>query len=340
MRYATIVLLIAGTVLLGFVLARVDLGAAWARLHDIGWPGVAVLVALLFAASLTQAAVLSQTVASSRAMPHRTYALWKVWMVGEAFNTITPLASFGGEPVKAALLKKHYGVGLRDATAALVLAQTINIVSLVVFLVAGFALLLGSDAIPSAYRVTAGSALAAFAGCVLLLFLTQRHGMLSRVAGRVARTRLGGRAQTLVELVRDVENRLIAFYTGARHRVVLAAGLAFSYWAFGMLRTYATMACLGWPISLADAWRIEAALLLVRSVLFLVPGNVGTQEAALVTSCAAITGSTTLGLAMAIVRRALELAWVGVGLIVGWTFSWAPEALPQPLSDPARPPDA
>src|SRR5262245_38861596 len=177
MRYVTLVLLTVGTVLLGFVCARVDLGAALARLHDIGWPGIAVLVALLFAASLTQAAVLSQTVASRRAGPHRMYALWKVWMVGEAFNTITPLASFGGEPVKAALLKKHQGVDLREATAALVLAQTINIGSLVVFLVAGFALLIRSDVLPSAYRIIAEPALAAFAGCVLLLFLTQRHGM-------------------------------------------------------------------------------------------------------------------------------------------------------------------
>jgi len=61
-----------------------------------------------------------------------------------------------------------------------------------------------------------------------------------------------------------------------------------------------------------------------------VPANLGTQEAALVTSCAAITGSSMLGLAMAIIRRALELAWVGVGLLVGWTFSWprVPEPAP------------
>ena len=112
----------------------------------------------------------------------------------------------------------------------------------------------------------------------------------------------------------------------------LAAGLGFAYWLFGMLRTYATMAWLGRPITWADAWIIEAGLLLVRSVLFLVPGNVGTQEAALVMSCGAITGSSTLGLAMAIIRRALELAWVGVGLLVGWTFSWAPTA----VGDPAQ----
>jgi uncharacterized protein (TIRG00374 family) len=338
MRYATVLLLIAGSALLGVTLSHADLGAAWSRLHDVGWWGIAALGGLLLVASLTQAGILVVTVPSTRAIPHRLYALWKVWMVGEAFNTVTPLGSFGGEPVKAGVLRKHHGVGLREGTAALVLAQTINIIVLVLFLIAGFGLMLRSEVIPSANRASVGSALAGFAGCVLLLFLAQRHGMASRMARRFAGTRFGGRAETLVALIHDVEHRLIAFYTGQRRGFALAAGLAFGYWACGMLRTYATMAYLGRPIALRDAWMIEAGLLLVRSVLFLVPGNLGTQEAALVVTCRAVTGSSTLGLAMALVRRALELAWVGVGLLVGWTFSWAPDAPPELLPGAPHPP--
>src|SRR5262249_3017765 len=281
MRYVTILLLVVGTALLVLTLARADLGQAWGRLQDVGWSGVAVLAGLLFAASVAQAGIVLQTVPTARPTAHWARALWKLWMVGEALNTVTPLGSFGGEPVKAGLMKKHYGVGLREATAALVLAQTINIIALVVFLVAGFVLMLRSQVIPSAYRMTAGYALAGFAGCVLLLFLTQRHGMLSRVGGRLARTRFGGPAHTLVQLVHDVEHRLITFYTRQRPRFALAAGLGLAYWLCGMLRTYATMSLLGRPIAWRDAWMIEAGLLLVRSVLFLVPGNVGTQEAAL-----------------------------------------------------------
>src|SRR5262249_44773014 len=157
-----ILLLIAGSALLGAILTHADLREAWSRLHEVGGSGVAVLAALLFAASLTQAAMLIQTVPSARATPQWTYALWKLWMVGEAFNTVTPWASLGGEPLKAALLKKHYRVGLREATAALVLAQTINIIALVLFLVAGFVLMLRSPAIPATYRATAGSALGFF----------------------------------------------------------------------------------------------------------------------------------------------------------------------------------
>src|SRR5215475_15841037 len=144
MRYATILLLIAGSALLGFTLSHADLGQALSRLHDVGSWGIAALGGLLLAASLTQAGILIETVPSARAIPRRLYALWKVWMVGDAFNTVTPLGSFGGEPVKAALLKRHHGIGLREGTAALVLAQTINIMTLVLFLIAGVGLMLRS----------------------------------------------------------------------------------------------------------------------------------------------------------------------------------------------------
>src|SRR5262245_26255564 len=102
MRYVTIALLLAGSALLAAILAHSDLGAAWNRLHVVGWSGVAVLTALLLAASLAQALILLQTVPSAGRTVGWAYALWKLWMVGEALNTITPLGSFGGEPLKAA----------------------------------------------------------------------------------------------------------------------------------------------------------------------------------------------------------------------------------------------
>src|SRR5262245_63527511 len=159
MRTATILLLIAGSALLAFTLAQADLGNAWRRLHDVGWSGVAVLAALHFAASLAQAGILINTIPTARTTAPWARALWKVWMVGDAFNTVTPLGSFGGEPVKAALLKRHHGVGLREGTAALVLAQTINIMTLVLFLVVGFGLMLRSEVVPAAHRATVGVAL-------------------------------------------------------------------------------------------------------------------------------------------------------------------------------------
>jgi len=56
----------------------------------------------------------------------------------------------------------------------------------------------------------------------------------------------------------------------------------------------------------------------VRSTFFFVPGDLGTQEAAHVLICTAVTGSAELGLALAAVRRGRDLLWIAWGLAIGW----------------------
>ena len=45
------------------------------------------------------------------------FSLWSLWcirQIGEAYNTITPLGTLGGEPVKAQLLKERHGLSLKQ----------------------------------------------------------------------------------------------------------------------------------------------------------------------------------------------------------------------------------
>ena len=62
---------------------------------------------------------------------------------------------------------------------------------------------------------------------------------------------------------------------------------------------------------------IEGFLALVRTMLFFVPADVGTQEGSLVLICGAITGSPATGLALATIRRFRDLLLVVSGLAVG-----------------------
>ena len=68
-------------------------------------------------------------------------------MVGESFNAVIPAGGMGGEPVKTVMLKTHYGVDYREGTASLILAKTINMIALVIFLIGGFALMTQAQAL-------------------------------------------------------------------------------------------------------------------------------------------------------------------------------------------------
>ena len=53
-------------------------------------------------------------------------------------------------------------------------------------------------------------------------------------------------------------------------------------------------------------------------MLFFIPSNLGTQEGVFVLAVNVIKDSTPLGLAVAIIRRLREVAWISIGLIIGY----------------------
>jgi hypothetical protein len=111
-------------------------------------------------------------------------------------------------------------------------------------------------------------------------------------------------------------------------------------WLIGAVAVYATLAFLGHPVRLTDAIVIESFLVLVRTTLFFVPADLGTQEGALTLACGAITGSPELGLALSAVRRARDIVWIAGGLGIGWAYSvrraeYATAPAPQAADDAA-----
>jgi hypothetical protein len=58
----------------------------------------------------------------------------------------------------------------------------------------------------------------------------------------------------------------------------------------------------------------------VRSLTFFVPGHLGVQDGAITLIGQALTGSSEVGLAVALLRRGRELVWTAVGLAIGAWF--------------------
>ncbi len=147
--------------------------------------------------------------------------VYLVQTVGEAVNTLMPFGSLGGEPVKAMLLKRRYGISYREATATLLLAQAINTLAEVPFIPAWAWL----SRARGGHRAAAGRDRH-----------DRRRGLRRRLHGRAVRDAALLRArwspsrrrrlaagrtgasklhQPALGLVRDVEQRLFTF---VRHR--------------------------------------------------------------------------------------------------------------------------
>lgn len=158
LRYLKLAYLLVGVILLLVVLQAVDLNEVWTHARQIGW-GMAAVLGLFMLAFVVDAYSWQLTLTSTPMTLLWLYRVWKVRMVGEVFNMVVPAASMGGEPLKAILLSTHYAVDHHEGIASLVLARTINLIGLILFLLVGFAFMLSTPGMPESFKLIAGSGL-------------------------------------------------------------------------------------------------------------------------------------------------------------------------------------
>jgi uncharacterized protein (TIRG00374 family) len=254
------------------------------------------------------------------------YRLWKLLMVGTAFEYTVPAGGLGGEPVKVVLLKQRYGIEYREATASLILMKMTDVSGQLLFITAGLFLIVRAGVLSPRYQLLASSGLVLLTVGVVLFFLVQRYQGASRLARRLESGLLAGRSLGVylragLGALDDVERRLVHFYTESRARLLASVALNLANWFSNGLVVWAALYFLGRPSPLTDAIIVEAFVVLVRSSLFFVPGYIGTQEAAYVIICEGMTGSAELGLALATIRRARDLLWIAWGLAITSTYS-------------------
>ncbi|MSO55232.1 MAG: hypothetical protein EXQ90_09015 [Rhodospirillales bacterium] len=333
MRILKFLYLATGLALLIAVFIQVDLGEAFTRALDVGW-GFTVIVAIYAVAFLIDCLTWQISLLVVPLSATWLYRCWKIRMVGELFNYVLPAGGMGGEPLKAELLKRYYGVGYRDGAASLIRIKTINIMGLAVFLSIGFALMLASDALNTPYKLAAGIGLAAFVLGVSLLFLVQRFRLSSRAATWMQSSRFGARLGSIVAFAHDMDERLVDFYTRHRSRFLAALALSVGNWVTGCLEIYATLWFLGHPIIFTDAWIIEGVVQLTRAASFVIPANIGVLEGGFVLVFAEMMAAPALGLAVVVVRRAREIVWLLAGAVVGLVFSFARPLLDAESSEP------
>lgn len=322
MRLLKALYFLIGILLLVWVLAQVDVADVWSKVARVGVFGMAIVIAI-YAVGFAIDSFTWQLALDVPLTPQWLGRAFTVRMIGEFFNAVIPAAGMGGEPVKAELLKKRYGVGYRAGTASIILGRTVNMIGELGFLAVGLALVWMS-ALPAAFKTSAAIGLAGFVAATVGFFFFQRLRISSKAGRRLARWPLTRRIDGVLHHIHDMDERLVVFYTRHRARFGWAVTLAFVNWIVGAVEVYAAMAFLGHPVSFADAWIIEAVVQLVRSAAFFIPVNVGAQEGAFLIACVAITGSAELGVAVSVVRRFREILWMTAGAGMGAVWSARP----------------
>lgn len=251
----------------------------------------------------------------------RLPGLWKFFLArqaGEALNYTTPSAYIGGEPVKAIVLNKRYGVNIVEGLSSVVIAKTTLFLSKVVFLLVGVFLALKFLKFES---LVATGILWTFLG-VLGLFvafvLLQRKGLFMLGLKIARKFKLDGMFKDKQPNLEEIDRTIGNFYLKDRLRLFASFLFHLVGWVAGMIEVYLILCFMGIRIDWVRAFVIEVFIKTANSAFFFVPAAIGVQEGAGYAVLAALGIGGEIGVALSIVKRIREISWAGFGLLVYW----------------------
>ncbi len=312
MRRLSILLAIAGLCLATLIVATHGFGRVAAAALSVGAWGFAATVAVQLALFAVLAAAWH---AACPDLPWRDLLLGR--MVRESGTNVLPFSHVGGIAVGVQATSLR-GVGLARGFAANVVDVTFESMAQVAFIAIGIASLLlrGQD---SRLAWPLGLGLPLMAVAIGVFVWLQRGGRLpmrrvfSGFAQRLARS--WGQASTLEGIGRVGEELDMVYASPAR--LALASVLHLVAWIGGAGWTWLTFNLLGAPVGPVEALAIEGVVSGVLTLSFMVPGNLGVQEAAYVALASAFGIGADAALGLSLVRRAKDLA-IGVPVLLLW----------------------
>ena len=304
-----------GIAILILVLTEIDLVWLFTQLKYFGWQSFSIVLGIYLVAFWLDA--VSWTLAIED-IPISWIWTWRTFaarIAGEAYNALIPAAGMGGEPTKAYILKRRFGIDFKASGASLVIAKTVNMIALIAFLIGGFLLIQTMNTFPENLQTMAGLGLTLFVVGTTALFLFQKFRWTSRLAHHLAKKNDQLWVHRALINLAEVDRIFVKFYQDRSTRFSCALALAFANWLLGMVEIYVVMLFLGHPVDWSVAWIIEAATQMVRTAAFFIPAAIGVQEGTFLIICGLLTGSPGIGVAAALIRRAREIIWIIAGLI-------------------------
>ncbi|MFT8783512.1 lysylphosphatidylglycerol synthase domain-containing protein [Acetobacter syzygii] len=314
MKRITLVAGILGLGLTVWMLSRFGAHAIFALVVTGGW---GLLAAIVFhAVQVSLSAQAWRVIARRDLPPHlplRDFFILRC--VREGVNNLLPVAQVGGEVVSSRLLARR-GLGLRRAAAATICDLTLELLSQVLFTVAGLLLLLAlvqrsavTDRLLESAMVLAVIGVAVFAsqwlGAVAVV-----EKLLERIA-----THLGWGG---VEGIRGIHQEVLGLYK-TRNNAVTGLILQFSAWALGAVEVCLILHFMGHDCSLATGFVIEGVGEAAKSAGFAVPGALGVSEGGYLVVGGLFGIAPPVAIALSLIKRLREIAW-GVPSLVLWQW--------------------
>ena len=333
-----VLLWLGAGLLLALALRQVDLGQlrlalAELRLWEIGLV-LAVNVVVIQLLSLRWWFIVRKLGPDPGPMRVAIYRL-----AGFAISYFTPGPQFGGEPLMVRLLGRHQ-VAAATAAASVAMDKTIELLVNFLFLMIGLMAAIRLGLLPPAISAPAMAFAALLFSLPAVYMVAGARGSQpgSRLLARLPPAwRQSNRISRLAAGIAEAERHLSQFLRRQPNAVAAAVAASLLSW-LALIGEYWLMArFMGLEVGLIQSIAVLAAARV--AILLPMPGGLGTLEFSQTWAWAALGFMPAAGLALALVIRARDLVFAGIGLIAGAVLLSAEPAKP-PTFERKHPVDA
>ncbi|MBN2409447.1 MAG: flippase-like domain-containing protein, partial [Candidatus Aminicenantes bacterium] len=245
--------------------------------------------------------------------PVRFIQLFQARIAGHAISYLTPSSFLGGETVRTLMMKIP---DRKKALASVIVDKTIELLAMLSFLVAGFAIGIFRLAWPPRTIILSFSAVIVAASLVVVFYLQQKKGLLTWIFDTLERIRIRfsfiekNRAK-----IKETDRLIMSFYKDHKvrfRRVFILYVFLVLFWAGEIHFTILFLGAHG--ASVLDSFLIVTLGILVF-LLPTVPAALGTYELTYLGLFLVFGLGAGLGMAVTLLRRSLALFWAGIGLL-------------------------
>jgi putative membrane protein len=312
LRIAERVLLVAGLVLLAFLIHELGAASVIDNLRLVGWGIVPIVLQELGSYVANTAGWWAAFPSPRPDIPFRR--LLAARMSGDAVNYVTPTATLGGEFVRTRFLR-----GQAPATAivaSVTVAKLSQTIGQIAFVICGLAIILDETPLPDAIHYGLLAGLVAVSAGAIALLVVQRRGMFAPALRLVQRVGLSARAPELMRRLQHLDEEIASVHVNGNGSFALSVAGFFIGWCIGVVEIYLILWFLDVPVSVHRALTIEVLSVAIDGMLFFVPFKAGTQEGGKVLIFTLLGLDPAKGLAVGILRRIRELTWAVIGLLL------------------------
>jgi glycosyltransferase 2 family protein len=306
-RHLKTLLLAVGALAVGALVYYIGAGAIAQTLERVRWWQF-VLICLPYALITAADALGWHYAFAQSAAPF--WRLYGAKLAGEALNVVTAVGSVGGEAVKAWLIRRD--VGYETSVPSVIIAKTTITIAQTIFLAIGVVIV--GVALPVRVDMTTAmyAMLVVEIVCVGIFTGAQAAGLIGRMGQLLARVGLVAAPEYAAQL----DTALRDYYRREPRRLSLSVGFHTVGWLLGAVEAFIILWTLEVPANLLAATVVEAFGSGVRFATFFVPASLGAFEGANAGAFGALGYGAPAGLAFSLIRRARQLVWIVIGLVV------------------------